>query len=86
MRLFLVHIVLFGCVVGTQGQFYPDSSAAWCLRDGLWQPNDFVQMVMSNDPDTLIQGQVYKRIEEYRWDNYSQGFDWDVYQRHYVRS
>ena len=65
-------------------QFYPDSNATWCLVDqDTWDVRD-VNMVMDGDPDTMILGQVYKRIREYRGLNGEVSFVlWD---RHYVRS
>ena len=65
-------------------QFYPDSNATWCLVDqGTWEARN-VNMVMDANPDTLIVGEVYKRIREYRGIYGETSFElWD---RHYVRS
>lgn len=45
-------------------QFYPDSLANWCLYRNVSPDGEYYVMHMLGDPDTLINGQVYKRIDQ----------------------
>jgi len=65
-------------------QCYPDSSASWCLID--LNNSDFlrINMIMGADPDTVILGQTYQRIEEYNMDSFSENVE--LVNRDYVRS
>lgn len=66
------------------GQVYPDSNANWCLMRSVWPNGDFFTMVMYDDPDTLINGQVYKRIYDNSFvSGLYNGFEAPV---HYVRN
>jgi len=45
-------------------QVYPESNAVWCLRNGISPGGLEYTIQMGHNPDTLINGVVYKRI----WD------------------
>jgi hypothetical protein len=81
----LIACVLFmlvgNCQRTASAQFYPDSNAIWCITHYTLPPYD-VQYQMGNDPDTLIMGQVYKRITAA-----SNGTgQWESTDTYYVRS
>jgi len=73
--------ICFLCLIGfnAHGQFYPEANARWCGADDDGGPPLYpVQYQMGLEPDTLIDGVVYKRIEEYRNYQYTR--------KYYVRS
>ncbi len=90
MNTFSANLISLCTILGLSGivqaQFpaFPDSSASWCFDSA--ENSDFVriQMIMGPDPDTLIGGQTYKRIEEYNINGFSG--DTELVQRFYVRS
>jgi len=61
MRRILLTLLTIEAASAAPAQFYPDSNAMWCITHYTNPPYD-VQFQMGNDPDTLIMGQVYKRI------------------------
>ena len=64
-------------------QFYPAANAVWCGQDDDGGPPGFqVQFQMGATPDTLINGIVYKTVEEF---NDASG-NWTYKRSHYVRS
>ncbi len=79
----ILHVLIGGLIAtnDTSAQFYPDSNATWCLTNGI-APNFEIKMQMNLYPDTLILGQTYQRINEYR----KEPFPWILMDRHYVRS
>ncbi len=79
----LLSVVVFTCCAAS-AQFYPDSSATWCL-EVLGPPPPFeghIIQQMSASPDTSISGQTYKEIIEFN-DLFG---TWALVARHYVRS
>lgn len=71
--------------IGGFAQLYPDTSANWCLDRTAWPPlGGIFSMVMYADADTLIDGQVYRRIYDNSHITGTQiGFEAPVY---YVRN
>ncbi|MBK6370933.1 MAG: hypothetical protein IPF64_14210 [Flavobacteriales bacterium] len=68
----------------TTAQCFPDSSASWCSIDLGGSDLVWMHMVMESDPDTIILGQTYKRIDEYH--RHSQFENEERVSRDYVRS
>ena len=67
-----------------KAQCFPDSSASWCFISADNSESVNTHMVMGPQPDTLILGQTYKRIDEY---NDALGFEtWQFVKHFYVRS
>lgn len=65
-------------------QCFPDSSASWCFISAANSEAVNTHMVMGADPDTVILGQTYKRVEEF---NNAIGLEpWQYVKRYYVRS
>lgn len=63
---------------------YPSSSATWCINCDASPPNGGWQLLlMDSDPDTLINGVIYQRIESHMDPN-TQFYPW--YWTYYVRS
>ena len=69
--------------LSAQPRFYPDSNTIWCGIDDLGGPPLFdFQLEMGADPDTVINGVVYKRIVEYN----NSGGSWGWRCTHFVRN
>ena len=69
--------------LSAQPRFYPDSTTVWCGIDDLGGPPLFdFQLEMGSDPDTVINGVVYKRIVEYN----NSGGSWGWRYTHFVRN
>ncbi|HQW07263.1 MAG: T9SS type A sorting domain-containing protein [Flavobacteriales bacterium] len=86
LRAAVLVCLAIGCgwVFTATAQCFPDSSASWCSDD--LNNSDFIriQMLMRSDPDTVILGRTYKRIEEYNREAWAEN---SVFiQRYYVRS
>ena len=68
----------------SMAQCFPDSSASWCFLSAANSEAVHTHMVMGPEPDTVILGQTYQRIEEF---NDHLDFDiWQFVKRYYVRS
>jgi hypothetical protein len=76
---FLAHVVS----PTANAQFYPEANAVWCGQDDDGGPPGFhVQFQMGATPDTLINGAVYKKIQEFN----DESGNWTYKRSHYVRS
>jgi len=65
MRLVILFVLVIGLGLSVSAQFYPESSAYWRGWDDIGGPPGFnVGLVMPINPDTLIDGVLYKRIRE----------------------
>lgn len=81
-----LNAIFFACLLYTLSgtawtQFYPDSLANWCLFNGASPNGYYVGMQMLTEPDTIIDGMIYKRIAR----PFSIGGSPSSY-RYYVRS
>ena len=70
-------LLLLQCTITGQGmaQFYPNAQACWDGWDDDGGPPSYeVSFRMGLTPDTLINGVVYKRIDEYRMAEYTRSY------------
>jgi len=85
MRGTILSLLSLGAAIVAPAQFYPESNATWCLGRGNSEFVTYVTMQMSNNPDTLIMGRTYQRIDEFRSPSIWQP-EWQYWESHYVRS
>lgn len=79
MKSNIINSLFFLLGLNVHGQFYPETNARWCSSDDDGGPPLYpVQYQMGLEPDTLINGMIYKRIEEFRNYTYTR--------KYYVRS
>lgn len=79
MRTILFCILTLGVAISSSAQFYPENNARWCGVDADGGPPLYdVQLQMGLMSDTLINGTVYKRVDEYR--------DYSFERSYFVRS
>lgn len=86
MHARFVCLLSFSCALSAIAQFYPQANAVWCGQDDDGGPPGFsVQFQMAATPDTLINGLLYQKVEEYN--DAPDGFGyWSFVRMYYVRS
>jgi hypothetical protein len=79
MRNTLLCFLLLGVPLIAMAQFYPEANACWSGRDNVGVPPGFdIMYQIGAAPDTLINGVVYKKTNEFR--------DWNFTRAYFVRS
>lgn len=83
MRAYIVFFFTCCSYLFTSAQFYPNSNAIWCGWDDDGGPPGFdVQFLLGEGPDTLLQGNLYHKVQEF---NNATG-NWVRIRDYYVRS
>jgi len=83
MRAYFIYFFACCASFSTSAQFYPNSNAIWCGWDDDGGPPGFdVQFLLGTGPDTLLQGNLYLKVQEF---NNSTG-NWVRIRDYYVRS
>jgi len=87
-KLTVADFMLLLPVLHASAQFYPASTADWCIWDGGYAlgPNNSPNrhLTMMEDADTLISGHSYQRIVQYNYYDFTDS--WYYATTYYVRS